>query len=93
MTDQGKLPAGMKFLHAAVRPHGNRDDAGASGERLHKLADFIEKRFADDYVPKDESPMVILIVVEHIIGTAPDGDRWLHEFGEAIEELRAWALR
>lgn len=29
-------------LHHAIRPRGNRDDAGENGEILHQMADILE---------------------------------------------------
>lgn len=37
-------------LADVVRPNGSRDEAGAVGESMHYLADFLEKHFPEEYI-------------------------------------------
>lgn len=40
-------------LYEAIRPRGNRDEAGEQGEKLHQLADILEARDNQTMVVKN----------------------------------------
>lgn len=50
-------------LYQAIRPHGNREDAGEHGEKCHALAYILESKGVTTTVPKDATASDVIMAL------------------------------
>lgn len=72
-------------LHEAIRPRGNRDDAGVKDEALHQLADWLEANCTEQGIPENGTRLHLWEVMQKKLSEIPD------EFHEALEVVQQWA--
>lgn len=85
----------MMTLADVVRPRGNRDDASARGESMHKLADWLEKQPGLPTVPATLTPTELWTGLEAFLQSLPaaaqseasvyHGDARLHLKQQALD--------
>lgn len=54
-------------LSYVIRPRHNRDDASITGERLHKLADHLERQHGDAKAAHDASKEEVLAQLKGLL--------------------------
>lgn len=72
-------------LHEAIRPSGNRDDAGEKGEALHQLADWLEANCTEQGIPENGTRLHLWEALLNNQAEVPD------EFLQALEVVQQWA--
>lgn len=72
-------------LHEAIRPRGNRDDAGVKDEALHQLADWLEVNCKEQGIPKTCTRQHLWEALLNNQAEVPD------EFLQALEVVQQWA--
>jgi hypothetical protein len=88
-----KKPMYKRPMHEQLRPGCNRDDAGAKGESLFRLADAIERRAPDVTIASTATPAETWHVLDDLIKQFDDEESFRHNQWQALSVLEQWAGR